>query len=571
MKSLSQRAQPRVKYPVDVRLLAPGQATEGERVIPAREVQARSHNLSASGIFVESRQLVEVGTRVLCEIPLPGGTRRLAGEVARLQPLPFSSSAVGLGIRFVELDPAARTLLEALVQRQQEPAHLVHARFEGMSESIRSQAVLTSDGVRLSAALPFLRPTSTVEISFVSGNSRVLSRGIVREAHVDSAGPDGVPRLMVDVRLQNRTGALGRPEDGADMVEEPEEVTTVDTPKKLAAQLAARPSSPRPAPEPVHRTIERAGRRPLRMRGRPRRQVPGPPLPIPEEAVPRPSNPVWMVRAVKAGLGLSAALALFVIGAAVARQRLAPAPVVTVPAATAPAPIAVARVAPPPPAAPRADEAPPPANLPPALYLPWRKGQTPAAKAPPRRPAPAAAEPTTTRAPAEPAPAPAEPATAPEPPELLPPSGVRQRPDGPPPELAAPAFSTEAVLRTARPVPEGSAGPTAFQEGEELVAEVPFEGSTEGMTHYPLAQPRGIAVNLPNARSVLALGRHSVMNDGVRWVWIRNHERGGIQVRFTLAYRTPEVRGVEVVDGRIRLRLVPAPPKSDDAESPESP
>jgi hypothetical protein len=84
------------------------------------------------------------------------------------------------------------------------------------------------------------------------------------------------------------------------------------------------------------------------------------------------------------------------------------------------------------------------------------------------------------------------------------------------------------------------------------------------MTHYPLAQPHGIAVNLPNAHSVLALGRHTVMNEGVRWVWIRRYEKGGIQVRFTLAYRTPEVRSVEVSDGTIRLRLVPAPPKSAD-------
>ena len=49
------------------------------------------------------------------------------------------------------------------MQREQDPAHLVHARFEGMVEAVRSQAVLTTDGVRLSAALPFLQPGSKVE------------------------------------------------------------------------------------------------------------------------------------------------------------------------------------------------------------------------------------------------------------------------------------------------------------------------------------------------------------------------------------------------------------------------
>jgi hypothetical protein len=524
----------------------------------------------------------------MCDIPLPGGTRRLAGEVARLQPLPFSSSAVGLGIRFVELDTSARTLLEALVQREQEPAHLVHARFEGMAESIRSQAVLTPDGVRLSAALPFLKPGSTVEISFVSGKSRVLSRGVVREAVVDNRGADGVPRLNVDVRLLNRTGGLGRPDDGADMIEEPEDdVTAVETPRALAAQNAVRSSAPRPAVEPVHRTLAREGRRPLRMRGRPRRQpvAPAPAAPVATEVVARPANPDWTVRAFKVGLGITGALALFILGVAVARQRLALAPVAA-PVATeravrgtgiesAAAPAPAAATAP----APAIDEAPPPAELPRTLYLPWRQGEaragTPgpqparavqplraveierAVAEPVRAGAPAPAE--RPRRPVEPAATPKAPAAADEAP--APPASRPAARPADAPELLTPTYTTEDALRTAVPVPTDAPGPTMEQDGEELVAVVPFEGSTEGMTYYPLAQPHGMAVNLPNARSVLALGRHTLMNEGVRWVWIRRYEKGGIQIRFTLAYRTPEVLGVEVSEGRIRLRVIPAPRK----------
>jgi hypothetical protein len=127
--------------------------------------------------------------------------------------------------------------------------------------------------------------------------------------------------------------------------------------------------------------------------------------------------------------------------------------------------------------------------------------------------------------------------------------------------LLARTYTTEEALRTAVPVPPDAPGPTLQREGDELVQIVPFEGSTEGMSQYPLAEPRGIAVNLPNARSVLPLGRHSVMNEGVRWVWIRRYERGGIQVRFTLAWRTPEILGVDVADGAIRLRVAPRPPR----------
>ena len=240
-----------------------GQDLDGARAAGGQRARCTPAPTTSAppGIFVEARQLVEVGTRVMCDIPLPGGTRRLAGEVARLQPLPFSSSAVGLGIRFVELDASARTLLEALVQREQEPAHLVHARFEGMAEAIRSQAVLTKDGVRLSAALPFLRPGSEVEISFVSGKSRVLSRGVVREAVVDNRrarrrAPPGGRRAAAEPH--RRTGTprrRGRHDRGADE----DDVTAVDTPRALAAQQAARPSAPRPAVEPVLRTHRPGG------------------------------------------------------------------------------------------------------------------------------------------------------------------------------------------------------------------------------------------------------------------------------------------------------------------------
>ena len=572
MKSLSQRAQPRVKYPVDVRLLAPPAPPTGPLTAdtpPAgspREVHARSHNLSASGIFVEARQLVEVGTRVMCDIPLPGGTRRLAGEVARLQPLPFSSSAVGLGIRFVELDASARTLLEALVQREQEPAHLVHARFEGMAEAVRSQAVLTKDGVRLSAALPFLKPGSTVEISFVSGKSRVLSRGVVREAVVDNRGPDGVPRLSVDVRLLNRTGGLGRPDDGADMIEEPDEddVTAVETPRARAAQQAARPSAPRPAVEPVH-PHDRPGGPAAAAHARPA-PAPGPGGACrrrPRWCRGRRTRPGWCGRS-RSAWGSPAALALFILGVAVARQRLDPAPrppVATERAVRGPTiePAQGHRAGRSPPRPrPAIDEAPPPAELPRTLYLPWRQGEARAGTVP-------AAPPSRSAPPNRSAPGP-----------RLPPNGrggprrPRPRPTARPvdlPELLAPTYTTEDALRTAVPVPSDAPGPTMEHDGEELVAVVPFEGSTEGMTHYPLAQPHGIAVNLPNAHSVLALGRHTVMNEGVRWVWIRRYEKGGIQVRFTLAYRTPEVlrrRGV-------RRHHPPAPGAPPRRKSPAAP
>jgi hypothetical protein len=95
----------------------------------------------------------------------------------------------------------------------------------------------------------------------------------------------------------------------------------------------------------------------------------------------------------------------------------------------------------------------------------------------------------------------------------------------------------------------------------ELQVDVPFGGSAQGAVHYALEQPRGVAVTLPNGHSVLPIGRHVVTSAGFRYVWIREPERGGIQVRFMFAERTPVLRAVEVEGGVVRVRVAPLPPE----------
>lgn len=526
MQSLSQRAQPRVKYPADVRLIAP---------TLKREVAGKSLNVSASGIFVEARELVDVGTELWCDLPLPGGTRRLAGKVARLQPLPFSSDRVGLGIRFVDLDDMAKALITNLVHREGGGGHLAETSFEGMEGSLRSQAELTRDGARLSMALPFLRPGAEVKVAFLSGPSQVASRGVVRETVLEGRTPDGSPRLQVDVELV-RQGAPAanffEDEEG-----DPEEVTAVDTPRALqaAAQVAeaARASQPpSAATDPVTpRPLDRSGRRPLGQRGRPRRSsgsmalaTPGPTTEV--DAAARPTTvPLATRPVVKIGLGVTAALACFALGGISARLWPQPRSVLVSTERVTAAPIAPERVvsrpgrgaaAPAPSRAAQDDPVvvvpPPPVVVAPRATSGSEGLESVAARQPARRSRPSPGE----------------------------------------------SYS-QAVLRTAVTVPAGTPGPALLREGNELVAVVPFDGSADGWRHYRLSEPRAVAVNLPAARPSLALGRHPFTNEGFRGVWIRQHEQGGIQVRITLAFRTPEVVGVEVKDGTLRVRVRVAP------------
>jgi hypothetical protein len=188
MHRTQQRRQQRVAYAASVRLHTSGRP---------HPFEGRTINLSRSGVLVESLQPCAVGTEVICEIPLPGGRRQLRGRVARLQAL--SPAAVGLAIAFTELDAPDQELLSEAVGQDDGRSRIVQVRFEGMKEPMRSRAQLTPDGLRLSTALPFLRLRSPVEVTFLSGPSKVQSRGMVRQVELDQFANDGTPRLAVSV------------------------------------------------------------------------------------------------------------------------------------------------------------------------------------------------------------------------------------------------------------------------------------------------------------------------------------------------------------------------------------
>src|SRR3954471_3863804 len=164
MLKTHRRRQQRVAYAASVRVHPSGRP---------HPFDGRTINLSRSGVLIESLQPCAIGTELICEIPLPGGRRRLRGRVTRLQSL--SPAAVGLGIEFTGLEGSDEDLLSEVVGEDDGRSRVVQVRFEGMREPMRSRARLTDDGIRLSTALPFLRLRSPVEVTFLSGRTRVQS------------------------------------------------------------------------------------------------------------------------------------------------------------------------------------------------------------------------------------------------------------------------------------------------------------------------------------------------------------------------------------------------------------
>ena len=510
MSLLAQRAQPRVKYPADVRLFAGARG--------GAPVQGRSRNLGPTGIFVESGERLAIGSPVVCEIAFPSGPLRLSGLVAREQELPRETGRVGLGIRFVNLDQAARAVLEGLIPPDSRVGQLMSLHFEGLKEALRGQAAVTQHGgvgdVSVVTTLPFLREGNPVKVAFLSGASQVESRGQLRDVRMAEPGDDGSPRLELQLQFGH---------EGHDEREEVTEVTAVETPTGIKTgtveEILAR---------------DRALTQRLRRGSRTKRGV-----------APMPPGPA---RAARTAAVVAGCLFLMAIGAAVnrfglqwnSRHQGSGSVAVTTgrPGSPASGPPPIAAGASAPGATPPAAFHPHPATPPIAVeMIPHHPEIAPPSALPGAPPTAAAA---------------AAPARAPGKVMDVAPPGVE--PSMPPEAASSPAAAAAAGIPT---LPAGTPGPEVVSSNEEIVATVPLSGSTAGAVQYPLTMPHGLAIDLPQAESVLPLGRHAIFNDGFRFISIRRREGGGLRLAFTYAYYTPRLLGVTIDETSVRVRVAP--------------
>jgi hypothetical protein len=116
----------------------------------------------------------------------------------------------------------------------------------------------------------------------------------------------------------------------------------------------------------------------------------------------------------------------------------------------------------------------------------------------------------------------------------------KPEPDQDPPRLAQdPARSGSAPAMESKdpPRPKPEDPPDPPQPGSAMPhrhsIEVALRGTTEGATSYKLADPNGIAVNLPKARARGNLGIRKVDQGPIRSVWLRKREEG-LQLRVML-------------------------------------
>lgn len=78
--------------------------------------QGEAHEISAGGIFVKTRVVLPEGAHVTLRLQLPGASRGMTvlGRVVRTA-LGGPLVAAGMGIRFLDLFPAQRLMIESFV------------------------------------------------------------------------------------------------------------------------------------------------------------------------------------------------------------------------------------------------------------------------------------------------------------------------------------------------------------------------------------------------------------------------------------------------------------------------
>jgi len=149
----------------------------------------------------------------------------------------------------------------------------------------------------------------------------------------------------------------------------------------------------------------------------------------------------------------------------------------------------------------------------------------------------------TTAAPAAPTPAQAHPV-----------QGVELPPEEPPPPATASGSPPPAPsdVPAAVPVPAPSRGLRVTVQDDDVELLLAVEGKVDGLASYPLAEPTGIAVELPAGRASLAPGTYAVDRGDVSQIWVREPTPAGQQIRI---FFTP-LREAQVTTSAGSVRIV---------------
>jgi hypothetical protein len=244
-------------------------------------VYGRGLDLSASGLSLVSAESCPIGTEIKCDVLLPHGPRSVTGKIVRVTAAP---GGFELAVAFGEIKPAVAAVIENLIAERTKQALPAKLRIDGVDKPLRCEAHVDEQMVRLTATLPFLRLDGGVDV-LLGEQGGIAAAGTIRKISVDPSTIDGVPRLALDVTLDDekptRTKRYGTPR--------------LEAPEMIPARSRLPPTNlPPPCGHPLPSVVVAAGlsrdERAVEARP-PRRRVHGT-----AEIMRRPDLTVWALR-----------------------------------------------------------------------------------------------------------------------------------------------------------------------------------------------------------------------------------------------------------------------------------
>jgi len=185
------------------------------RIDGSGRLYGRGLDLSASGISLVSTESCPIGTEIKCDILLPHGPRSVTGQIVRVTAAP---GGFELAVAFGEIKPAVAAMIVNLIAERTKQALPAKLRIDGVDKPLRCEAQVDQQMVRLTATLPFLRLDGGVDV-VLGEQGGIAAAGTIRKISVDPSTSDGIPRLALDVALDDekraRTKRYGTPRANA--------------------------------------------------------------------------------------------------------------------------------------------------------------------------------------------------------------------------------------------------------------------------------------------------------------------------------------------------------------------
>jgi hypothetical protein len=191
------RVSPRIPYDEAICLA---------RIDGKGRIYGRGVDLSASGLSIVSAESCPIGTEIKCDLLLPHGPRPVVGKIVRVT---AAAGGFELAMAFGELKGAASAAIASLIEERTKQVMPAKLRINGVEQTLRCEALVDEQVVRLTATLPFLKLDGGVDV-VLGEQGAVAAAGTIRKIAVDPATPDGIPRLALDVSLDDEPRARTR-------------------------------------------------------------------------------------------------------------------------------------------------------------------------------------------------------------------------------------------------------------------------------------------------------------------------------------------------------------------------